>query len=258
VSKVTICVLFVVACLACVFRPAWAGDACAASQSALETFLDAQPKHCMQDADCDGYYLGVDACAPPVVLTKPGLRKSREAELLKLQAKVRAACAAQLSQQPVCSPVPYLARCRQNRCVDANRLLSPKLELTSVSAENSSYPFAVIRHECAPWDGPALGIHLTKSKATSGEIPVPSISISLWRHLPPAVNHAISLDDGELGYAGRCLRANKCERAVSAVVTLSAYDEHRVAGTYTLKFKAGDVETGSFQAEWQDFRELCR
>jgi hypothetical protein len=238
--------------------PALRADDCAASQAALDRFLNAQPKHCSDDADCAGYYFGVDACAPPVVLAKPGISKAREPQLLKLQAEVRAACAKQLSQRPVCSPVSYLAKCRQERCVDTSRSLSSTPALVSLPAEKRSYPFAVIRHECGPADGPALGIYFSPSKASSFEVPVPSISISLWHKLPPPVNQPISFDNGQLGYAGRCRRANECERAASAVITLSAYDDRRVAGTYVLKFKNGDVESGSFHADWQDLHQICR
>jgi hypothetical protein len=135
--------------------------------------------------------------------------------------------------------------------------LLPQPALTSAPAGKGSYPFAVIRQECAPWDGPALGIHLTKSKVTSREIPFPSVYITLWRQLPPSVNQTVSLDGGHFGDAGRCLQAGKCERATSAVLTLTAYDAHRVAGTYVLRFKNGDGESGSFEAQWQHFHERC-
>jgi hypothetical protein len=238
--------------------PAWAGGACATSQNALETFLKTQPNHCTQDADCDGYYFRGDSCAAAVVLAKPGVSRSAEPRLSELQAEARAACRKQWSQRPACSPVPFLARCRWNRCVDAGPSLSPNLELTAVPTEKGDYSFAVIRHECAPWDGPAMGIHLTKSKVTSAEIPFPVINLMLWRELPPPINQPITLDGRHFGNANRCLRANECALATSAVITLTAYDDRRVAGTYVLKFKNGDVEGGSFQAEWQDFHELCR
>src|SRR5260370_2937764 len=100
--------------------PARAGDACLSSQSALDTFLATQPNHCSGDADCAGYYLRADSCAPAVVLAKPGISKTRGPELLKLQAQVREACGNQWSTRPACAPIPFQAKGRQNRCLSSN------------------------------------------------------------------------------------------------------------------------------------------
>ncbi|HZR28097.1 MAG TPA: hypothetical protein VFA71_04900 [Terriglobales bacterium] len=236
--------------------PAWAGDTCNAKQAALETFLSAQPNHCIRDVDCDGYYLRADSCAAPVVLAKPGMGKAREAELLKLQAQVRAACGESWSQRPACSPVPFQARCRQNRCVDAIAFPAPALQ-PAPTATKETYPYAVARHTCAPWDGPAVGIHLTKSKVAGREIPLPSITLSLWRQLPPPIHQPISLQSS-VGVATRCLHSENCEAAIGSTITFTSYSDTSITGSYELKFKDGDVERGSFQAEWQDYHELCR
>ena|SRR5579859_780265 len=237
--------------------PAWAGDACSAKQAGLDTFLNAQPNHCTRDTDCDGYYLRADSCAAPVVLAKPGISKAREPQLLKLQAQVRAACGESWGQRPACSPIPFQAKCRENRCVNALAFAAPT-PLPAAPATEETYPYAVVRHTCAPWDGPAVGIYLTKSKVPTREIPEPSMTINLWRQLPPPINQPISLQSGGLGVATRCLHAEDCEAAIGATITFTSYSDRGVTGSYELKFKDGDVERGSFRAEWQDYHELCR
>lgn len=236
--------------------PAWAGDACSAKQAALDTFVNAQPNRCIRDADCDGYYVRADSCAAPVVLAKPGISKAREAELLKLQAQVRAACAESWSQRPACSPIPFQAKCRENRCVDAGAFPAPA-PLPAPAETRETYPYAVVRDSCAPWDGPAVAIYLTKSKVTAREIPEPSITINLWRQLPPPINQPISLQSGGLGVATRCLHAEDCEAAIGATITFTSYSDSSISGSYELKFKNGDVERGSFQAAWQHYPERC-
>ncbi|HTC95795.1 MAG TPA: hypothetical protein VK699_20295 [Terriglobales bacterium] len=229
--------------LAVMLPRAWAGDSCSAKQVALKTFLNAQPNHCAQDADCDGYYLSVDACAPPVAMAKPGVIKAQEPQLLKLQDEVREACADFWNQRPECSPISFQAKCRENRCVNA------------APAAKAEYPFTAIRHECGPWDGPAIGIHLTQSEAREHDIPAPSLNISVWRGLPPPTDQPISLLAGGVGTATRCLSPEKCETATSATINFTNYDDNSVSGSYALKFKKGDIERGSFQADWQDYHD---
>jgi len=236
--------------------PASADDACSARQRDLEAFLKAPPDHCQQDADCDGYYIRADSCAPAIVLAKPGISKTRGPELLKLQARVRDACGKQWGQRPACAPIPFQAKCRQNRCVDGSAWLSSKPITAQAPVGKGNYSYAVVRNGCAPWDGPAIAIYLTKLQVTSSEIPLPSIAINLWRNLPPPVNQPISLQ-GDLGLGNRCLAPEHCESAVAGTVTLTTYDENGAAGTYELKFKNGEVERGSFQARWQKLRQFC-
>jgi len=246
--------LAILIALSVLLPPAWAGDACSAKQAALATFLNAQPNRCTGDTDCDGYYIRADSCAASVVLAKPGISKARESQLLKLQAQVRAACAEAWSQRPACSPIPFQAKCRQNRCVDtiAYPLRAP---LPAVTKE--TFPYAVVRRECAPWDGPAVGIHLTKSKVTAREIPEPSLTLTLWRQLPPPLHQPVSLQS-DFGVASLCHHYQECEAAISGSITFTSYSDRVVTGSYELKFKNAGDERGSFQAEWQNYQELCR
>lgn len=235
---------------------AQAGDACVSSQAALDAFLKAQPNACAKDADCDGYYLHADSCSPAVVLAKPGVSKARESRLLKLQAQVREVCGKQWSTRAACSPIPFLARCRENRCVDGQvRILSQPV-ITQAPVGKGNYPYAVIRNSCAPWDGPAVAIYLTKTQVTSNDVPFPYIGISLWRSFPPPLNQPISLQ-AEQGAGNRCRSSQECESAVAATVTFTSYDDNGAAGTYELKFKNGEVERGSFQGRWQRIRQFC-
>src|SRR5260370_20839637 len=234
-------VLAAAAAFSIMVLPARAGDACPSSQSALDTFLATQPNHCSGDADCAGYYLRADSCAPAVVLARPGISKARESRLLKLQAQVRDACGKQWSTHPACAPIPFQAKCRQNRCVDGSAWLSSKPITAQAPAGKGNNSYAVVRNGSAPWDGPPIAFYLTKLQVTSSEIPLPSIAINLWRNLPPPVNQPISLQ-GDLGLGNRCLAPEQCESAVAGTVTLTNYDDNGAAGTYKLHIKNREFE----------------
>jgi hypothetical protein len=90
--------------------------ACVSARVSLETLLTKLPRTCNSPSDCDGYYLRTGACEAPVVLAKPGVPLELQAPLEKLQADARRACP---SDKDACSPRPFRADCRANRCVDA-------------------------------------------------------------------------------------------------------------------------------------------
>jgi hypothetical protein len=91
---------------------------CEQASKELREFLNRAPHGCRTSADCDGYFISANSCAPAVVLRRPGVPHEREPELLRLQSRARSACAAQWNKQPACSPIPFRAACVQNRCTD--------------------------------------------------------------------------------------------------------------------------------------------
>ena len=91
---------------------------CEQADRQLQQFLNRAPHSCRKNADCDGYYLSANSCAPAVVLRRPGVSRDREPDLLRLQSQARSACAQQWSKQPACSPIPFRAACVEDRCID--------------------------------------------------------------------------------------------------------------------------------------------
>src|SRR5437764_1460149 len=150
---------------------AFAGDTCESAKRDLDDFLHTLPTACKSDADCTGRYFGPDACASPIVTNKE--RFTDNHHLFLLQKSVRVACGTQDQPRPVCSPIPYRAACKQDKCVDTLKediALLPK----------GPYPFGTINHGCGPEDGPALDIRLTQSKDGTP----PFINLNLYRNLP--------------------------------------------------------------------------
>jgi hypothetical protein len=237
--------------------PLCAQQACFKARNTLDEFLLNLPRSCQQDSDCGGYYYRANACAPPVVLAKPGVPKSREPELLRLQADARAACAAEFSHQPACSPIPVQAHCSEQRCVDA---FHPGGLMAAPPEEKSRFSHAIIGSSCAPWDGPALEITASSSSSDQcRKTTAPYIRIAIWRNLPTAAPATIVLDVATgNGYAGRCAKENACEAAERAIIRFTSFDSGRhAAGTYELHFKDGSVVKGAFDAEWCHERVVC-
>ena len=237
-------------------------EACIKSQVALAAFLMQQPNQCSVNADCDGYYITADACAQAVVLPKPGISAAKQPQLLKLQNAVRAECGELWAHRPACTPIPFEARCFQSQCVDWRTMhFAPAPSGVAPNTEpalKQKYSYAVVRPDCAPWDGPAITIYLT-TKRSAREITAPLLKISLWRNLPPPLNQPISLNSSsQLGVATRCLRLEHCEAALSGTITLTSYTARGgAAGSYELKFKNGEEERGSFRADWQNIVQMC-
>src|SRR5437763_15517073 len=99
---------------------AFAADACQSAKRDLENYRDTLPRSCSTDFDCTGRYLRVDSCAVPVVVSRDAKVTDMQA-FLKLQKSVRNSCAAEFASGPACSPVPYKAKCVQNKCRDTIR-----------------------------------------------------------------------------------------------------------------------------------------
>src|SRR6476646_10760353 len=126
----------------------FAGDTCSSAKKDLGDFLDTLPTACSADSDCTGRYLRVDSCAAPVIVSRTAKVTDMQS-FLRLQKSVRTACAAEFQSSPACSPVPYKAKCVQNKCRDTIRESIALLP-------QGPYRFGTINHSCGPADGPAL------------------------------------------------------------------------------------------------------
>lgn len=89
---------------------------CTAAQEKLEEFLQAQPKTCTVDADCEGHFYRADGCKPAIVLPRghdtPEFLQALEA----LQGEVRSGCASDWATRGPCAPTPFQAKCVNNLC----------------------------------------------------------------------------------------------------------------------------------------------
>jgi hypothetical protein len=227
---------------------AFAADTCSSAQKDLQDYLQTLPTTCTADSDCTGRYFGADACAPPVVTNKEKFTDNHH--LFLLQKAVRVACGTQDKPRPVCSPIPYRATCRQNKCVDTLRehiALLPK----------GAYRFGTINHSCGPADGPALAISLTQ---TGDQKQGPWLNIYINEHLPELPVTSPKTYDLKLGAdAGsfRCTSNSDCARADSGTVTLDHLDGNGGSGRYSMHFTDGTTEEGSFELHWIEVRMMC-
>ncbi len=151
--------------------------------------------------------------------------------------------------------------CVKNRCIDKSAKSAMDFSPANYTFESPAHnwPHALVMHSCAPWDGPAIGIYLTKEPASCGKTVAPYLSIYIWRGLRTTGPKTIVFKEtGDNGGASRCMKANECERATSGRVSFVKFDENgNVQGTYEFRFKDGSVEQGSFKAEWCHERVIC-
>jgi len=227
---------------------AFAGDSCSSAKKDLGDFLDTLPTSCSADSDCTGRYFGADACAPPVVTNKDKFTDNHQ--LFLLQKAVRVSCGTQDKPRPVCSPIPFRAECRQNKCVDT-------LHESIAALPKGPYRFGTINHSCGPADGPALAISLTQtSDAKKG----PWLNIYINEHLPELPVTSAKTYDVKLGSdagSSRCISNSNCVRADSGSFTLEHLDGTGGAGLYSMHFSDGTTEEGSFELHWIEVKMMC-
>jgi hypothetical protein len=228
---------------------------CEVARAELEEYLGTFSRSCRRASDCEGYYYRGTACERAVVLRKHKLAGQREKRLLARQQAAGEACTLKYRTRPACSPIPFQAVCRRNRCVDA---LGGPPPAEPASQPPAAFPFATIRHACGPTDGPALQITLTKV-AEPGKNDA-RLFLSLYRDLPEmplAQPRTFALAHMEDGDGVRCLRPNACESAERGQVVLEKLSGYGAEGSYELYFKDGSTERGRFKAAWKEVREAC-
>src|SRR3954468_19959790 len=226
---------------------AFAADSCESAKHDFESYLDTLPRACSVDFDCTGRYMRVDSCAAPVVVNRSAKVTDMQA-FLKLRKAVQSACAAEFAVSPACSPVPYKAKCVQNKCRDTLR--------ESIAAlPKGPYSHGTINHSCGPADGPALAMTLTQTK----DAKTPWIYISLNADLPdfPVSNKTFALGSRYDVIAGRCISNSDCTRADEGSVTLEHLDGNGGSGHYKFHLPDGTTEEGDFKLQWIEVRMMC-
>jgi hypothetical protein len=122
-----------------------------------------------------------------------------------------------------------------------------------------SFSYGTMQSSCAPWDGPALEIRLTKEPAQCKRVTEPYISIAIWRGLPIHAGQVVKLGAGsDAGSAARCTREGNCKLTQSATINFDNYQERSSAtGHYELQFKGGEILKGTFEVKWCEERVVC-
>jgi hypothetical protein len=127
-----------------------------------------------------------------------------------------------------------------------------------ISAE-SPYSHALIQSSCAPWDGPAIDVTLTREPAQCNRTDGPFLELGVWRGLPIHAGQEVKFDSGTNdGFATQCAKAGECERAQSGTIVFETYEDGSgAAGHYELHFKGGKTLSGTFDAKWCHNRTIC-
>ena len=226
---------------------AFAGDTCSSAKKDLDTFLSTLPTSCTTDADCTGRYMRADSCDSPFVVNRSAKVTDMQT-FLKLRKAARAACATEFPPDPVCSPIPFRAECRQNKCVDT-------LNERIAALPKGPYSLGTINHSCGPADGPALAMTLTQTKASK----TPWIYISINAELPelPVSNRTYSIGSRYDVLAGRCVATGDCSPADEGSVTLQHLDGNGGSGHYKFHLRDGTTEEGDFKLEWIEVHMMC-
>ena len=114
--------------------------------------------------------------------------------------------------------------------------------------------------DCAPWDGAAVWIVLTRGPAGAR-----SDSLELWAYtnISDAVGRRILISaeprsDGRAGAALYCAPARPCAPATAGSFVLDHHDESGpLVGHFDLALAGGEFRRGRFTAGWRPARLLC-
>jgi hypothetical protein len=123
----------------------------------------------------------------------------------------------------------------------------------------AEYPFAWARSDCAPLDGPAVSVFLTREPTTSDDVPVPRIWISIWRGLAEVKAHRFTLaaSNSRVGAASLCLDWDDCEPLAGWVRFGRSAPDGALKGEYELWTTTGRRLAGRFTAEWRERTAFC-
>lgn len=138
--------------------------------------------------------------------------------------------------------------------------LSAWLVLAAIpSSADSPFSYALIRPSCAPWDGAAIEVTLTKEPARCDRTDGPYLAIGVWKGLPLHDGQEVKFNPGSSdGFASQCAKTGDCERAEYGKIVFEKFQAGSAAsGHYELHFKGGRTLTGDFDAKWCNDRVVC-
>lgn len=133
------------------------------------------------------------------------------------------------------------------------------LVVAASAAGDSAYPYALIQASCAPWDGGAIEVTLTKEPAKCDRTDGPYLAIGVWKGLPIHAGQEVNFDSrSSTGFASQCAESGKCERAESGKIVFEKFESGKGAsGHYELFFKNRKTLIGNFEAKWCEKRVIC-
>lgn len=128
-------------------------------------------------------------------------------------------------------------------------------------APTESWPYAVARPDCAPWDGAATSVYLTTAPLDSDPVsPMPSLRLSVYRDLQGVRGARWTLgDSGPDGAAAVfCSGEDACLAATSGWIRFDAGPAAGpLTGAYEVVFPDGVRRAGRFRAPVQEIAALC-
>ena len=121
------------------------------------------------------------------------------------------------------------------------------------------FPFATARPDCAPWDGPAVGILLTTTADTVPPAGAPYLYVGLYDTRDRLLRRTIRWPAEPVeGGASWCSDGDHCTPADSGIVRLDALEgDSALAGRLRLVFPGGAVLDGSFRGTWRPRAAMC-
>jgi len=116
----------------------------------------------------------------------------------------------------------------------------------------------IIRRQCGPADGPALGLYLASKPFACGSVRMPHISIGIWDDLPTSAPKTYVIRPSAALGISRCSTADACINATAGKLTFDTLQNGKGAsGSYEFEFADGRRESGRFDVTWCEYRELC-
>ncbi len=122
-----------------------------------------------------------------------------------------------------------------------------------------SWPYAVARPDCAPWDGAATSVYLTATPLDSGASPMPILRLSVYHDLGSVRGARWTLgDSGPDGAAAvLCTSEQACQSAASGWIEFESGAAGPLSGRYDVVFPDGVRRAGQFRAPVQEITALC-
>jgi hypothetical protein len=123
----------------------------------------------------------------------------------------------------------------------------------------AEFPYATARPDCAPWDGPAVGIVFTVTADTAEAAATPYVYVGLYDTQDRLLGRTIRwLAERVLGGGSLCTVDGNCTAADSGVVRLDALeDDSVIPGRLRLVIPGGPVLDGTFRAVWRSRIARC-
>jgi hypothetical protein len=120
--------------------------------------------------------------------------------------------------------------------------------------ESPRFAHSAIHKTSAPWDGPAISLHLSENPIPNKSPAAPFVAVQINRSLKELSGQCFRLEEKEsrTGIAQWVPRKGEGEPVAWAEITFAAIEEGKpVVGEYDVAFKDGKRERGRFEAAWQ-------